>query len=350
MNKKSTLITVLLAVAVASSSCHRAGTGPSRIVVADADYPTTRLAMRDMSSGDSLIALRLVYHDGFLYAANVAKGTFNLYIHDLENGTGAFHVHKGRGYGELSSIFDLSVDAAGVRLVMLDLLQQKLVAYSLAGLQTGADPAQAEEIRIEQFPVINTFACAGGTIYGAGNIPGVRAFRRTKEGVVDTLATYSPGRRGIEYDRFLAEAYLGRIAVSGDGALLAFACRYADQWELIDLSRGRASIVKGPAGFEPEYEVVPDFGGTLSHKAEERLGYLDVKISGASVYVLYSGARMRGNSGGEEIREFSLSGELLRKYELDEPVLSFDVAPDGRIFAATEDGRILAADCYVAKS
>lgn len=332
----------LLIVMSAIYSCNFPGSRSDIVIVREYRNAVKRLSSSVLLSSDSLIALKVVYHDGFLYAANASKNSNGLFIYDLQNGEEGFTIHKGRAYGEVISMSDLAIDRDDSRLMALDIFQQKVVSYPLAGISTGSDPRMADEIRIEKIPVINSFCCGSRNIFAAGNIPGVRAIRLSLEGKVDTVATYSPGTKGGEYDRFLAEAYLGRMAVSKSGSNLVLCCRYADQMEIIDLARGGHLIVKGPDVFEPQYEVVNDFGGTLSHKREERMGYLDVKITGNSIFLLYSGLPLSARqAGGQEIREFSLSGEYLGRYLLEDYILSFDVSDDHRLFATTEDGKIL---------
>lgn len=136
--------------------------------------------------------------------------------------------------------------------------------------------------------------------------------------------------------------YLWCSDMDYDNGHLAITTRLGDVLEIhptVNDSQSEQRVVVGDDG-----APAIDNDGTLGRVE----GYLDVRIVGDKVYAIYSGFPSEevnrildegGNppTGGKILRVFDLNtGELLRVYQLDRNVSTFDILPDGKTVIAAD--------------
>lgn len=141
----------------------------------------------------------------------------------------------------------------------------------------------------------------------------------------------------------LQHAYTGTVAPAPDRTRVALVTRHADRLEIYPADGAGATIVRGPDGFDPAFEVRQLKGHPYMATGEDlRFGYIDVTTTDDLVFALYSGRTRREHPGrasfADRVHVYDWSGNLKQVLKLDSAVI--DIAVDqegGRLYAIRHD-------------
>jgi len=133
------------------------------------------------------------------------------------------------------------------------------------------------------------------------------------------------------------------VFISVSMYLLALATRHADRVELYGLDGTLRGVGRGPAHFEPVYEVQSRGGVPFMATGDDlRFGYVDLVAAGDRLYALFSGYTRGERPGrsnfGQQVHVFDWTGRRLQVMQLDWPALGLAVDHDGRsLYAVRHD-------------
>lgn len=253
---------------------------------------------------------------------------------------------EGRGPGEMTGFYDFTYNDRNRELYLLDITSQSILMCSVDSLLAGNNPVRnTKRVFLYNVPLLFSLCYGGGELYAMGTFNDCRI--ATLNGA-DTLLykparMYSPQLEGKEKASFgiINQAYHGTMSFENSKKTLVVADRYSDQLELI--TKDEVKVIKGHKGIDPMYDVVKmgDFD-VLSHKREERKGFIDVATTDSRIYALFSGRTVRDENGsyGNEIWAFSWDGKLDCIYHLDQDIISFDVDASSHLFGIADDTHI----------
>ena len=147
---------------------------------------------------------------------------------------------------------------------------------------------------------------------------------RSLEGVISyfTDEDYSPSRTDkMDYESFLF------LKPSQDKCV--FARRYADQIEIIDLSKKESIIINGPENFAPNLSRrMENYGEEISMRnAKTKYGFVKGKVTDNFIYLLFSGNNHQSSHMhfGKEIFVYDWNGNPVKKITLDDYIVDFAI-------------------------
>ncbi len=115
------------------------------------------------------------------------------------------------------------------------------------------------------------------------------------------------------------------------------ASRFADRVEIVDLKTQQVKVVRGPEGFEPEFELmIRDDGKRIGVRTERnRFGFVAGKVTNQFIYLLYSGNLENTTHRwyGSTIYVYDWNGNPVKKLTLKNDIARFTVtANDDKIY------------------
>lgn len=294
-------------------------------------------------AGDSLALPHLMAFAGeYLLVADVGGAAA---LHVLRDGQLlASFGRKGEGPGEFSAIRTIQPTPDGRGVWLYDPGNSRLTLLDLEAVVAKRGDAVRETVVLRSSLVpmnavrLSDTLIASSGLFTAGRLAlfgGTGHLRR----VVGPLP---PTREGVPAP-VAQHAYTGTLVRHPGRPLLALATRHADRVELYALDGTLRGVARGPMRFEPVYEVQSRGGVPLMATGEDlRFGYVDLVAAGDRLYALFSGHTRAERPGranfGRQVHVFDWGGTLLRVVELDGPVLSLAVGPDGRsLYAVRHD-------------
>lgn len=148
----------------------------------------------------------------------------------------------------------------------------------------------------------------------------------------------------------MGDIFSTQMCVTPDRSTIILAGRYMDWLEIYNADGTLRRMVKGPRkSLDFKFDVERSIkNGSLVKSPDSRRAYLAVKATEKYIYALYSGKTKEDQehySYSRHLYVFSLDGDILRKYELDTPVI--DIAIDEcrkRIYAVSIDVQLVYFD------
>ena len=148
----------------------------------------------------------------------------------------------------------------------------------------------------------------------------------------------------------LADILSTRMCVTPDRSKVILAGRYLDLIEIYDSKGNLQKMLKGP---EKEFDLKFDTKrsierSTLVKSEETKRAYLAVQATNNNIYALYSGKSKKDKehySYSKLLYVFSLDGNVMVKYTLDTPIISFAVDEKQKmIYAISIDAEVVSFD------
>lgn len=130
-------------------------------------------------------------------------------------------------------------------------------------------------------------------------------------------------------------SYESFMMLKPDKEKLLLACRYADQFELLDLKNGMVKKVKGPVGLTPQ--LVPyrnNSGVTVATIGQETIyGFLKGHVTGNYFYLLFSGYNVRSPHRfyGNKIFVYDWEGNRVKEINVKHDIVDFTVSSDDKL-------------------
>jgi hypothetical protein len=256
---------------------------------------------------------------------------------------------RGRGPGELMTAWDGARHPGDERGVWISDFQLQRLTYfdvpsflsgtpaapSTFSLPTGNDGRVGRVLHVTATPD-GGFAATGFFTDGL-----IRLFDATGT-VTATLGPVPSGREKGMPETVRQHAHRGVIRSHPEKSRAVIALRFFDRLELVNLEDTTATVIVGPAGFEPEYVVRQGrTGPVMARTAESRYGYLDVAVTDRRIFALYSGksvAEMETDFDhshfGSQIRVFDWSGQVVETIRVDELLFNIHVDADQAVLYA----------------
>lgn len=129
-------------------------------------------------------------------------------------------------------------------------------------------------------------------------------------------------------------AYESFMLLRPDQQKLVLACRYADQFELVDLVTGKHHKIKGAIGFAPQLEPFEsNTGTTVATPGYNTLyGFLKGHVTGQYIYLLFSGYHYQSHHRfyGNKIRVYDWEGNFVRQIVLKNDIVDFAVTANDK--------------------
>jgi hypothetical protein len=130
-------------------------------------------------------------------------------------------------------------------------------------------------------------------------------------------------------------SYESFMLLKPDKKQLLLACRYADQFELLDLSSGAHKKVRGPEGFPPQLDPFENNAGvTVATPGQDaRYGFLKGHVTDKFIYLLFSGNNVRSSRRfySDKIYVYDWNGNPIRQINLKNDIVNFSVTSDDKI-------------------
>lgn len=289
--------------------------GMPHLISVAGDY----LLVADISSAASLHVLRDGRHVGSFGREGKGPGEFSAIrtIQPTPDGRGVWLYDPGNSR---LTLLDLDSVAAGVR----NAVRQILVLRS--------DLLPMNAVRLSDTLIASSGLFTTGRLALFGQAGDLRR----------VIGPLPPSREGVPAP-VAQHAYTGTLARHPTRPLLALATRHADRLEIYDVQDGVRREGRGPVHFEPRYEVQARGGVPFMATGDDlRFGYVDLAAAGDRLYALFSGRTRAERPGranfGQQVHVFDWEGTLRSMIDLDEPVLSLAVTPDGRtLYAVRHD-------------
>lgn len=311
-------------------SCSRVNNNIIFVNTDSADYIS--LMPSDTIDNVGYRLFRVELADSLLLISNSSKDK-QLCIYNLRNGKSVFRFNTGRGPGEMLSLYDLSVSSDRT-VALVDVTMNSISLYSLDSLiEESFQGSSQTVIDLEGKTIINTVCFKGDELYGTGNVDGARIFKLNFDGTNTPIASYSPDTKNGGLDRFINEAYMGKITYDSSHDAFVIACLHADQIEVYDCKTGEVRFIKGPDNEEPRYKVVADYGGTLAHLQGEITAYRQVTTDLNYIYTFYTGR----SKDYTEMRVFDWTGRMVKVFLLPVEASRFDIDEEGMLYVADSD-------------
>lgn len=130
-------------------------------------------------------------------------------------------------------------------------------------------------------------------------------------------------------------SYESFIKLKPDKKKLLLACRYADQFELLDLASGKYKKVRGPIGFSPQLAPYKNNSGvTVATPDQETLyGFQKGHVTDKFFYLLFSGYHVKSPHRfyGNKIFVYDWEGNPVKEINLKNDIVDFSVTSDDKI-------------------
>jgi len=129
-------------------------------------------------------------------------------------------------------------------------------------------------------------------------------------------------------------SYESFMKLKPDKKKLLLACRYADQFELLDLTTGKHKKVRGPIGFSPELAPYKNNSGvTVATPGQEtQYGFLKGHVTEKFFYLLFSGYQVKSPHRfyGNRIFVYDWEGNPIKEINLKNDIVDFSVTSDNK--------------------
>lgn len=129
-------------------------------------------------------------------------------------------------------------------------------------------------------------------------------------------------------------SYESFMMLKPDKTKVILACRYADQFEVLDLASGAHKKVSGPVGFPPQLApFINNSGLTVATPDEKtRYGFLKGHTTENYFYLLFSGYPVKGSHQfyGNKIVVFDWNGAPVKQINLKKDIVDFAVTADNK--------------------
>lgn len=129
-------------------------------------------------------------------------------------------------------------------------------------------------------------------------------------------------------------SYESFMLLKPDKKKIVLACRYADQFELFDLTNGEHKKISGPVGFSPRLAPFRNNSGvTVATPDEEtRYGFLKGHVTDKFFYLLFSGYHFRSAHQffGNKILVYDWEGNPVRQINVKNDIVDFSVTSDDK--------------------
>ncbi len=127
-------------------------------------------------------------------------------------------------------------------------------------------------------------------------------------------------------------SYESFMLMKPDKKKLVLACRYADQFELLDLDNGNHKKIRGPVGFSPELDPFENNAGvTVATPGQNtRYGFLKGHVTEKYVYLLFSGYDVKSPHRfyGNRIFVYDWNGNPIKEISLKNDIVDFSATSD----------------------
>lgn len=322
------------------------------------DCDTTTAHGRVVTDTAFLASPRSVARVGDHLAVLDTQGDTLVHVVEQQSGryVGAWGT-KGSGPGDLSSAWDYARQPSDERGIWIfDFQLQRLTYFDIASFLSGEK--QADTPRLISLPVddgragraLQMTATPDGRFAATGFFTDgrVRIFDENGE-VVSTLGPVPPGEakdRSAEETpvTIRQQANRGVVRSHPEERVVAVGLRFFDRIELINLDDTTVTSVVGPVGFEPEYVVRQGQAGpVMARTAESRFGYVDVTVTDAFVFGLYSGKSVAEMDDfdhshyGRHIVVLDWTGDVIRVIEVDDLLSSIYVDAERSVLYGIRD-------------
>ncbi|HEX6373608.1 MAG TPA: BF3164 family lipoprotein [Longimicrobium sp.] len=293
-------------------------------------------------SGDSLgIPHLLALAGGHLLVTDIGGGAS---LHVIAEGRRlASFGRRGQGPGEFSAIRTVQPSPNGRSVWLYDLGNTRLTLLDLDSVLAGRGAVRQTVVLRTDLGPMNAVRVSDSLIVSSGLFTGGRLALFTGSGTLQRVAgPLPPAREGVPAP-VAQHAYTGTLVRHPHRPWLALATRHADRVEIYALDGTLRTVARGPAQFEPVYEVQVRGGApTMATGEDLRFGYVDAAAAGDGLYALYSGYTRSERPGranfGQQVHLYDWQGRLHRVMQLDQPVLGIAVTDDGRtLYAVRHD-------------
>ena len=148
-------------------------------------------------------------------------------------------------------------------------------------------------------------------------------------------------------DNILGDIFSSFISIKPDKSKIVIAGRYLDLIEIYNDNGDIQTMLKGPDKyFDFKFDIESSIKqGSLIKLPETKRAYIGIKTTDNCIYLLYSGKERKDPSHysyASIIYAFDWNGQPLKKYELDAPILSFEIDEKNNIiYALHQDSYII---------
>jgi hypothetical protein len=258
-------------------------------------------------------------------------------LHILESETGLYigsFGEYGSGPMEITGVW--SIDVWRELSWVYNLNQRRFIGYDLSVVQSGERPVATTSIHIESYGTLTDPRWISDSLILSPGLfnTGRLGFFNAKGELIREAGPLPPGPH-ITPVSVRQHAYQSSMAFNADRSKLVLATMHADRLEIFRSDGELVTIVTGPIGFEPIYEVASNIDGApiMATDVELRFGYVGVDATDDYIYALYSG-RVRGEysgnaSMGDQLHVFTWSGKPIHVFKLDRDASGIAVSTHG---------------------
>ena len=134
--------------------------------------------------------------------------------------------------------------------------------------------------------------------------------------------------------------YASFIFYSENHDKAALAYRFADRVEIYDRKTHKSITIKGPEGYDAEFEAAKVGSADISIRTDKsRLAFLSAgTVTSDYLYLLYSGKNHEAVNApyGQCIYVYDWNGKPVKKINLDRPISGFTVSADNKILYGSD--------------
>ncbi|MCE7992236.1 MAG: 6-bladed beta-propeller [Roseivirga sp.] len=270
------------------------------------------------------------------------QGNNNGYIWVFDLVSGNFlksFLRSGAGPGELLHVGHLQI--LDQELVVFGTLEKKLLIYDLQGIRAEGLPMPKQVITIKANSVRSPYMINNNLIvdtrfnFKEDSIARLNFYNG--EGELVSISGGFPDASADLGPVHLTEAYRCFVGVNAGKVVLTNA--YTDLMEIYDEQGNLLEVVNGPDNFEPLMKPRESGGGVMiAPTSETRRAYSFVSVGNDEILSFYSGElNSKSQNNKRRFVLFSSSGEPLKSYNLDIPILHFDVDWESRVVYGVTD-------------
>jgi hypothetical protein len=269
------------------------------------------------------------------------KGEKSFHIIDLKNNKylNSF-ANKGQGPSEIVTPWNLSkIDDRSF--LITDITQKKVLAFDLGNLLENKSKAFLEK-NINQNGMSTSVTLYQDDLFYIDAINGAK--RLYKQSIEEDKGIEGYGKlidiEGENNDRELVKAQLSDAFMKANNGHFIFAYKYYPLIELFDLKTNKWISITSPYEFTPDYSVVEEGESSFfAVNKDTKNTFIDLAVTDKYIYALYSGEILLDNyySKGKEVFVYDYDGNLIKKYYLDQELVSFDISGDSFIYGLNVD-------------
>lgn len=289
------------------------------------EYEFTKGNPATMHALDSILVIHSFESNHVFYNYNMNQGI-------LSPG----YINFGRGPNEL-----LGPIASGItdnKLWVYDIILKKIFTLDTKRFQN----LKKLESTLNSFPVKGNYYkvslidslhfIANGVEEGHNEIIKVNLDNdQIAEGYGKTISESSPEEQAFRR----AEQKL--IFANGKQNKVVMAYRFSDKFKIIDNETDDFKIIRGEDGFKAEFTLVKNNAGGYSmvENQDTRRAFTEGYVSDSYIYLAYSGKRSVNpeSYNSDIILVYDWKGEMVKRIQLDRPVLNFTIVQDKFIYA-----------------